>query len=58
MADPKRKRADERPDEEDEKPLGRDDRVSLHPLSFEDAVRALYKTPAVRRQEKPEHGDD
>ena len=53
-----RKPADAEPDEADfktadepgeDEPLGRDERVSLWPLSFEEVVRALHKTPAHRR---------
>lgn len=47
----------ELPDEpsEDEKPLGRDDRVSLWPLSFEEVMRALLRTPRIKRE--PDSGD-
>ena len=41
--DKEREPAKDAPD--DDEPLGRDDRVSLHPLSFEEAVRTLHSTP-------------
>jgi hypothetical protein len=53
--DRKRKPADERADED--KPLGRDDRVSLHPLGFEEAVRALYRSSRKPPAEKPSAED-
>ncbi|MDT0264379.1 hypothetical protein [Jatrophihabitans lederbergiae] len=44
-----------------EKPLGRDERVSVWPASFEEVVRAMHATPAPRRGRdapKDEHRDD
>jgi|GEM_PF-5606779 len=57
--DPDRKPADPDQDDTDHAP-GRDDPISLHPLSFEDVVRALHKTPPVKRdrQKPPDDGDD
>lgn len=45
-----RKPADEAPD--DDKPLGRDDRVSAWPASFEDVVRAVYRSPRGKQEPK------
>jgi len=36
-------------DQDDTDQPGRDDPISLWPLSFEDVVRALHKTPPVKR---------
>jgi len=56
-----RKPADAEPDEADFKaadepgedaPLGRDERVSLWPASFEEVVRALHRTPRTRNDEE------
>lgn len=52
-----RKPADTEPDEVEE-PLGRDERVSLWPLSFEEVVRALHKTPRKRGEEPPADGPE
>lgn len=40
-----------------EQPLGRDERVSGWPASFEDVVRALAAMPRVARKRKPPKGD-
>lgn len=60
--DPERKPADTEPAEaayesdgqepDSEEPLGRDERVSLYPLSFEEVVRALQKTPRTRSDDE------
>lgn len=50
--------ADDAPDDNTEEPLGRDDRVSLWPLNFEEVVRALHKTPAARRRGQQEPPED
>ena len=52
MDDGDRKPADRDPDKA-EKPLGRDERVSGHPLSFEDVVRAMHRTPRAADKKKP-----
>ena len=50
--DPKaaRRKSADRPD----KPLGRDERVSFHPMQPEDVLRKLLRTPPPGRvQDKP-----
>ncbi len=44
------KPADKAPD--DDKPLGRDDRVSAWPASFEEVVRAVYRSPRGKQGPK------
>lgn len=43
----------ERSDEpSDDKPLGRDDRVSAWPATFEEVVKAMLNTPPMKRPKK------
>ena len=40
-----------------EKPLGRDERVSGRPATFEDVVRAMHRTPRAADKKKPSKRD-
>lgn len=59
--DPDRKPSDQEPDNTDQ-PLDQDERVSGYPLSFQDVVRAMHRTPRTtdktpKRKPGKEHGD-
>jgi hypothetical protein len=50
--DPDRKAAVD-DDQGDAEPLGRDERVSGYPLSFEEVVRAVHRTPRLTDKTLP-----
>ncbi len=51
--DRNRKSAPDGPADDTGKPLGRDEKVSGYPLSFEDVVRAMHRTPRVAGKTLP-----
>ncbi|MFL6163547.1 MAG: hypothetical protein ACJ74U_15145 [Jatrophihabitantaceae bacterium] len=52
-----RDKAPDGPSEAD-KPLGRDDRVSFHPMDPADVLRKLLRTPPAQRRGNHEPPDD